>query len=175
VDGISFSLARIHQMELNRNALLWAVCATIAFLPFLALPAQGEPATCESLAHFKIDHGEIDSAQAVPAGPLTVNGLLSARTISVPTFCRVVATLRPTADSDIKIEVWLPARWNGRLMAVGNGGLAGSIAEDAMAGALWPVMPQREPTRGTREGQRPGIGLSDMQRRSSTSGGARFA
>src|SRR5690349_19847279 len=123
-------------MKLNRKTLLRAVCATISFLPLLCLPSQGEQAACGSLAQSKIDDGEIDSAQAVPAGPLTVNGLLSASTISVPTFCRVVATLRPTVDSDIKIEVWLPARWNGRLMAVGNGGLAGSIAEDAMAGAL---------------------------------------
>jgi hypothetical protein len=24
------------------------------------------------------------------------------------TFCRVAATLRPSGDSDIKIEIWLP-------------------------------------------------------------------
>jgi hypothetical protein len=125
-------------MKLIANALLRAVCAAIFFLPFFCLHAEGEPATCESLAQFKIDHGEVDSAQAVPAGPLTVSGLLGTRTISVPGFCRVSATLRPTADSDIRIEVWLPAsHWNGRLESVGNGGLAGSIAEDAMAGALW--------------------------------------
>jgi feruloyl esterase len=125
-------------MKLNRNTPLRAVCAAIAFLAFFCLPAGAEPATCESLAQFKIDHGEVNSAQVVPAGPFTVNGFMGTRKISIPTFCRVLATLRPTPDSDIKIEVWLRASgWNGKLEAVGNGGLAGSIGEDAMAGALW--------------------------------------
>src|SRR5262249_8263908 len=41
------------------------------------------------------------------------------------------------ADSDIKIEVWMPAAgWNGKLEAVGNGGWAGTISYPAMAQAL---------------------------------------
>jgi hypothetical protein len=96
-------------MRLNASAPLRAVGIAISFLFFFCLQAEGESATYESLAQFKIDHGKVNSAQAVPAGPLTVNGLLSTKTISVPAFCRVFATLRPTADSDIKIEVWLPA------------------------------------------------------------------
>jgi hypothetical protein len=125
-------------MKLNRIALFHVVCAAIALLPCFCLRAEGEQATCESLTQFKIDHGEINSVQAVPAGPFTVNGFMGTRTINVPAFCRVLATLRPTANSDIKIEVWLPAaRWNGRLEAVGNGGLAGTIVEEAMVGAVW--------------------------------------
>jgi feruloyl esterase len=55
----------------------------------------------------------------------------------LPAFCRVAATLRPTNDSDIKIEVWLPASGrNGKLQAVGNGGWAGMISYSAMAQAL---------------------------------------
>lgn len=43
-------------------------------------------------------------------------------------FCRVAATLKPSGDSDIKIEVWLPlSGWNGKLMGAGNFGWAGSI------------------------------------------------
>jgi feruloyl esterase len=42
--------------------------------------------------------------------------------------CRVAATLRPSADSDIKIEVWMPVNgWNGKYQAVGNGGWSGAI------------------------------------------------
>lgn len=86
----------------------------------------------------KIDHGEITAAEAVPAGPYLVHGFMGAKKLPLPAFCRVTATLRPTPDSDIKIEVWLPeSHWNGRLEAVGNGGLAGAIGEDAMTGALW--------------------------------------
>jgi feruloyl esterase len=43
-------------------------------------------------------------------------------------FCRIAATLRPSGDSDIKIEVWLPlSDWNGKMMGAGNFGWAGSI------------------------------------------------
>jgi feruloyl esterase len=46
----------------------------------------------------------------------------------LPAFCRVAATLLPSTDSDIRIEVWLPlANWNGKFQGVGNGGLAGYI------------------------------------------------
>jgi hypothetical protein len=47
---------------------------------------------------------------------------------SLPAFCRVVAEAKPTADSDIKLEVWLPVSgWNGKLQGIGNGGFAGLI------------------------------------------------
>ena len=55
----------------------------------------------------------------------------------LPDFCRVAATLKPSSDSDIKIEVWLPvANWNRKLQAVGNGGWAGVISYSAMAEAV---------------------------------------
>lgn len=55
----------------------------------------------------------------------------------LPAFCRVAATLTPTTDSDIKIEVWLPASgWNGKFQAVGNGGWAGTISYPALADAV---------------------------------------
>ncbi len=127
-------------MQSSRKSALraaYAVLALLAVLPLVCLRAAAAPVACESLAQFKVDHGEITAAQAVPAGPFTVQGFMGARKIDLPAFCRVTATLRPTADSDIKIEVWLPASgWNGRLEAVGNGGLAGSIGEQEMAGAL---------------------------------------
>ncbi len=37
-------------------------------------------------------------------------------------------TLKPTSDSLINMELWLPTQdWNGKFMGVGNGGFAGSI------------------------------------------------
>jgi Tannase and feruloyl esterase len=122
--------------EYPAGAARFALCA-IAVVVFASAPANAAQASCESLAQFKVDHGEIATAQAVPAGPFTVQGFMGARKIALPAFCSVKLTLRPTSDSDIRIEVWLPASgWNGRLEAVGNGGLAGSIGEDEMAGAL---------------------------------------
>ena len=42
--------------------------------------------------------------------------------------CRVAATLKPSTDSEIKMEVWLPAsNWNGKYQAVGNGAFNGNI------------------------------------------------
>src|SRR4030095_3432976 len=54
----------------------------------------------------------------------------------LPPFCRVTATLTPTSQSDIKVEVWLPLEWNGRLLEVGNGGWAGSINYGGLSTAL---------------------------------------
>lgn len=55
----------------------------------------------------------------------------------LPAFCRVTATLAPSAVSDVKVEVWMPAAgWNGKLQAVGNGGLAGTISYNALAPAI---------------------------------------
>ncbi len=43
-------------------------------------------------------------------------------------FCRVAATLKPSGDSNIKIEVWMPLQgWNGKMMGAGDFGWAGSI------------------------------------------------
>ena len=40
-------------------------------------------------------------------------------TVSVP-FCRVIGTVKPTRESDIRFEVWLPpgADWNGKFEGV---------------------------------------------------------
>ena len=52
-------------------------------------------------------------------------------------FCRVLLTIAPTADSDIKAEVWLPLRsWNRKFQAVGNGDAAGVISYAAMVEAI---------------------------------------
>lgn len=119
------------------DAVRFAFCA-IVVAASASSSANAAQASCESLAQLKVDHGEITAAQAVPAGPLTVQGFMGVRKVDLPAFCSVKLTLRPTSDSDIKVEVWLPASgWNGRMEAAGNGGLAGSIVEEAMVGALW--------------------------------------
>jgi feruloyl esterase len=57
--------------------------------------------------------------------------------LNLPAFCRIGATLKPAADSEIKIEVWMPlTAWNNKLLAVGNGAWAGSISYTAMAPGL---------------------------------------
>lgn len=75
------------------------------------------------------------AAQAVPAGPYSPSG--GARVTATADFCRVSLVLKPSSDSDINVEVWLPATgWNGKFQGVGNGGFAGSIDFAALAGAV---------------------------------------
>jgi len=47
---------------------------------------------------------------------------------NLPAFCRVAGVIKPSSDSVIQFEVWMPSSgWNGRFQGVGNGGFAGSI------------------------------------------------
>ena len=44
-------------------------------------------------------------------------------------FCRVQGSIKPSSNSDIGFEVWLPPQgaWNGKYEGIGNGGFAGSL------------------------------------------------
>jgi feruloyl esterase len=66
---------------------------------------------------------------AAPAAPAAGPGSAgTAQAPPLPAHCRVRLVLKPTSDSNINAELWLPmATWNGRFMAVGNGGFGGSI------------------------------------------------
>lgn len=110
------------------------VCTVVAAaLTFFARSTSA--AACEDLAHLSLPNATITLAQDVSAGSFTPP---SARALpNLPAFCRVGATIKPTSDSDIKVEVWLPlASWNGKFEAVGNGGWAGEIEYSALADAL---------------------------------------
>ncbi|HVP54517.1 MAG TPA: tannase/feruloyl esterase family alpha/beta hydrolase [Candidatus Eisenbacteria bacterium] len=96
-------------------------------------PNSGD-ANCERLAQLKLPATTITIAELVPAGtfsgpPAIYSGKdLTQFYKTLPAFCRVVARATPAADSDIKIEVWMPAtEWNGKLQGIGNGGFAGQI------------------------------------------------
>ena len=109
-------------------------------LPILVLVAQSALAvTCADLASLHPPNTAITLAQTVEAGAFTPPGPGERANVfkALPAFCRVAATLTPSSDSDIRIEVWLPAEnWNGKFQAVGNGGWAGTISYPAMARSL---------------------------------------
>ena len=100
--------------------------------------------SCEKLiGGTKIPGATITLAQTVAAGtfvgpPMAFTGLdLTAFYKSLPAFCRVVAEAKPTPDSDIKLEVWMPvAGWNGKLQGIGNGGFAGLIDDRQLGMAM---------------------------------------
>src|SRR3954463_14006695 len=111
----------------------------VALLPLageLVADASANGTACSNLAALTIPTITIRSATAVNAGPFIPPGASNAMTL--PAFCRVEATARPTSDSEIKFEVWIPPTdsWNGKFQGVGNGGYQGSIGYAAMAIAL---------------------------------------
>ncbi|MSO45908.1 MAG: tannase/feruloyl esterase family alpha/beta hydrolase [Acidobacteria bacterium] len=103
-----------------------------------ASPSATSPRSCSDLARLALPDTTITLAQAVDAGAFAPPGAGNAGAFrALPAFCRVAATLRPSRDSEINVEVWLPASgWNGKLQAVGNGAFNGTIAYAAMAPAL---------------------------------------
>jgi len=97
--------------------------------------------SCASLATLALPNASITLAQTIDAGTFTPASPPAAGQKAAPlkiprSFCRVAAVLRPTTDSDIRIEVWLPTDWNKKFQAVGNGAFNGTIAYPAMVEAL---------------------------------------
>jgi len=121
---------------MNERSSCWAV----AFMLLLSSAAASSQDACERLIAVKIPNTTITLAQTVAAGafsgpPAPFSGKdLAPLYKSLPEFCRVVAEARPTSDSAIKLEVWLPASgWNGKLQGIGNGGFAGLIDDMQLA------------------------------------------
>ena len=120
-----------------------------AMAVWLAVAMSAQPldvAACEDLATLQLSGVTITSARSVAAGAFlpAAGGVGAASTRAAPrpfdvprASCRVTATLRPSSDSDISIEVWMPvSAWNGKLQAVGNGAFSGSINYGAMLAAV---------------------------------------
>jgi feruloyl esterase len=114
---------RIARRAVLLSALLAPLCAHAAVAP-----------ECGSLRLPRSIRGEIVQQQARAGGEFQPED--AAAMEDLPAFCRVVAVLRPAAQSQIRIEVWLPQDWNGKFMGVGNGGFSGSISYGALADGI---------------------------------------
>ncbi len=133
-----------HLITIATASTIAATCAIVAACNTSTPPATTEQAaavpapavSCDSLASLALPNGTITGTEAVEAGAF-VPPMPPGRSLSegqarqygaLPAFCRVAATLTPSSDSDIKVEVWMPAEgWNGKLQAVGNGAFTGSL------------------------------------------------
>ncbi|HXZ68795.1 MAG TPA: hypothetical protein VEH07_09420, partial [Alphaproteobacteria bacterium] len=94
------------------------VALAAILLAFASLAPAFAADSCAKLSKLKLENGKVDKAELVkagafepppspfPAGPPVAPSAYKA----MPEFCRVSATLTPTSDSDIKIEVWLPSK-----------------------------------------------------------------
>jgi len=111
----------------------WILLSIVAGIILASIPAIGED--CEGLARFTLPAATISAAQVVPAGSFTPPA--GAPLNNLPAFCRVAGVIKPTSDSHIQFEVWMPASgWNGKFQGIGNGGFAGSIGYSSLAEAV---------------------------------------
>lgn len=116
----------------------------VVLFALAAAPAMA--ASCESLASVKLPNATITAAQTIEAGKFVVPpppaniGPFGGGTPNVrdlPAFCRVTATIRPSSDSDIKAEFWMPAAgWNGRLQPTAAGVFLGMVNYNGLANIL---------------------------------------
>jgi hypothetical protein len=141
---------------LRRLLVSCAIAAMFAFVSggrgMAVVAAQG---ACESLVSLALPHTSIVSAAVVPEGPVGGGRAGGPAPIVVPARCVVKAVTKPSSDSEITFEVWMPVSgWNGKYQQAGNGGWAGSIptaslvagvmrgyatagTDDGHAGGLW--------------------------------------
>jgi feruloyl esterase len=125
--------------------------ASLAALGAVALAGQAHAATsCDDLAKVKIPGATITAVKALPLGaPQEIEVFGIPPLPATAAYCRVNATLTPTASSSIKVEVWLPpeASWNGKFMATGNGGYGGTLGGPRLA--MRPAVKAGYATAGT--------------------------
>jgi feruloyl esterase len=96
----------------------------------LAAPAAAWAGDCAGLAKLSIPAATIAVAEEVTSG--ASNGQKN-----LPPFCRVAGVLRPSSDSEIRFETWMPLTgWNWKFQGIGNGGFAGSITYAGLADAV---------------------------------------
>jgi feruloyl esterase len=121
----------------------------VAFLFLLFSSTTAAPVfaavTCESLINLNLPNTTITSSQLIttspfqpPPSPDMGYGTRTYSPISgLPSFCRVTGSVKPTPESDVEFEVWMPVSgWNGRYQGVGNGVFWGSIQYSALAAGL---------------------------------------
>lgn len=111
---------------------LFVVAMLIVFGCLVAQSAAA--ATCESLTALSLPNSTITGAQSVAAGALTSPGAApivmygNVPSTNLPAFCYVTGVAKPTSDSNIKFEVWLPVSgWNGNFNGNGNADFQGSL------------------------------------------------
>jgi len=107
---------------------------------FVFTAPSADSATCEGLATLALPETTITLAKVEPPGTFTPPKparMPGSPLTDLPAFCRVAVEVKPTLDSDIKFEVWMPAsNWNGKFIAMGNGGWSGEIWYSPMGEAL---------------------------------------
>lgn len=142
-----FCAPAARQQQSTAPRLVHQVSARPVVVPTLKLDEPRSPVACKSLTALKLPDTTIIRAETVAAGAFAppepflvgpVGGFEFVAAKDLPEFCRVAAITKPSRDSEIKFEVWMPApsNWNGKFMGVGNSGFSGEIEYLLMDAAL---------------------------------------
>jgi hypothetical protein len=120
-------------MKILRAGFVAVLLATNLFGQSRTSAAVG---SCESLGSISLPNVIITSAKSVAAGAFTLpassgrgGGGQAAQFSKLPAFCRVTATVQPSSDSDIKVEVWMPAFAPGASAFAPSGATADKTAD----------------------------------------------
>lgn len=79
--------------------------------------------------------------------------------IDLPALCRTAFNVHTSTNSSAYAEVWLPDDWNGRFIAVGNGGFAGGVNYPDVAWAVKKGFAAMSTNTGHNSGQLDGTWL----------------
>jgi len=80
----------------------------------------------------------------------------------LPDICRVVIHSAPGVGSMINSELWMPEKWNGIFVGLGNGGMAGNISHESLAQYARLGYAVAHTDMGTSDGRRRGINNPDV-------------
>ena len=108
--------------------ILACVVGVAAQGPERKAPAPGQSGECSALTGRTFDNGtSIVESSLVTSGTVRISDTVTIP--NLPAFCRVQGVSKPSADSDIRFEVWLPqpAGWNRKFLSTGEGGFAGQL------------------------------------------------
>jgi len=111
--------------------------SVVTFATLTSFALQIEPSAaasmCANLTGLSLPQTKITMARSYRAGEM-VSGVTKAPV----NLCRVAGTSKPSGDSNIKFEVWIPTNghWNGKYEQIGNGGFAGTIWVSYLAEAV---------------------------------------
>jgi len=139
--GVNKSWMRVSERMLG---IVFALLIAFFIKPVFAQSSNPPSASsCQSLSNLSLSNATITMAQSYASGefnlPTASQGGFGAQPEIGPirAFCRVALTLKPSSDSDIRMEVWLPTSgWNGKFVGVANFGTGGSLQYQSMLDPL---------------------------------------
>src|SRR5580700_7790813 len=151
VASCSFVIRALRVARLGFPSVAIAICG------LNAQPAAA--ASCESLKSLALPNATIVSAESVAAGaftpPTPARGGAGAASLfsNLPAFCRVQAAVKRAGDTDVKIEIWMPAQgWNGDFQPAASGFGGGTIGYGSQEGGMSEFLRRGSATGATNRG-----------------------